>query len=72
MAHHTTEADMPWFELPGGFKFTFEAISPTTGAAITGVTVSDIAIYGNQLSLGILELDEVASELETLVLPARG
>ena len=54
MAHHTTEADMPMLELPGGTVFTFEALSPTTGAAITSVNVSNISIYGLPVTGGEL------------------
>lgn len=46
----TLEAQVPWIELPGGFKLVFEAISPTTGAAITGCGVSNVAIYGEDIS----------------------
>lgn len=31
--------------LANGMSITFEAISPTTGAAITGVKVSNVAVY---------------------------
>lgn len=46
MAFHTQEADLPWIELPGGFKIVFEAISNTTGNAITGTLVTQVAVYG--------------------------
>lgn len=59
MAFNTTEADMPWLDLPGGFMFTLEAVSPTTGAAVAGVNVSSIAVYGEDLNLGELLTDEV-------------
>ena len=52
MTVYTLESDMPWIELPGGFVLQLEAVSPTTGAAITGVTVSDVAVYGQALALG--------------------
>jgi hypothetical protein len=51
----TQEADMPWIELPGEYIFTFEAISPTTGLAITGVNVSEVAIYGPGLNVGTVD-----------------
>lgn len=37
---------MPDVTLAFGCTVTFEAISPTTGAAITGVKVSNAALYG--------------------------
>lgn len=33
-----------------GYKVVFEAINPTTGAAVTGVVVSNIAIAGEDVS----------------------
>lgn len=63
---------MPWVDLPGGYVFAFEAISPTTGAAITGVNVSAIAVYGADLNIGAVIEFEPLEELETLVLPVRG
>lgn len=50
MVVYTLDAPTTNLQLEGGYYFRFEAISPTTGAAITGVTVSDIAIYGIDLS----------------------
>ena len=52
MTVYTLDAGLPAAVLPGGSKIRFEAISPTTGAAITGVTVADIAIYGYNRSDG--------------------
>lgn len=49
MAHHTDESDLPWIEVPGEWSFVFEAIDPDTGAAVAGVSVSNIAIYGQAL-----------------------
>jgi hypothetical protein len=42
----TLDAPMAAAVLPGGSIVRFEAISPTTGLAITGVAVTTIAIYG--------------------------
>jgi hypothetical protein len=50
---------MPWFDLPGGFQFQFSALSPTTGAAVSGVQVTDISVYGEDLNLGSLLSDTV-------------
>jgi len=60
VAHHTLEADLPWIELPGGFKIVFEARSPTADASITGVTVTDVAIYAEDIN---------ASGLLTRIIP---
>lgn len=32
--------------LIGGFQIVFEAIDPNTGATVTGVKVSNVAVYG--------------------------
>lgn len=55
----TQEADLPWIELPGGFQLVFEAISPTTGAAITGCTVSNVALYGLNIAATLGKLEDV-------------
>jgi hypothetical protein len=47
VAHNTTEAQLPPIELTGDWSLLFEAISPTTGAAVAGVTVANIAVYGD-------------------------
>lgn len=36
-------------QLDAGYTITFEAIDPTTGAAISGVTVTDALIFGTPL-----------------------
>lgn len=50
----------PVGELPllSGTRLVLEAISPTTGAAITGATVSQVVIYGSQPSISDLVLDD--------------
>ena len=50
MASDTLMAPLPSVVLPPGAQIKFEAIDPTTGAAVTGVTVSNIAILGADLS----------------------
>lgn len=52
MANHIEESDLPWIEVPGEWSFVFEALDPTTGAPVSGVTVSNIAIYGDALAAG--------------------
>jgi hypothetical protein len=59
----TLVAATPGLPLEGGSYLRLEAIDPTTGAAVTGVTVSDVAVYGRVL------LDGEAQFIE--VLPAR-
>lgn len=46
MTVHTLKAGTPGLTLTGGYTLVLEAISPTTGAAITGVSVDRIAIFG--------------------------
>lgn len=46
MTAFTLQAGTPAIQLAGGMILRLEAISPTTGAAITGVTSSAWAIYG--------------------------
>ena len=52
MPHHTLESDLPWIDVPGEFTFLFEAIDPTTGAPVTGVNFTNIAIFGEPLTGG--------------------
>lgn len=42
----TLQAGLPEMILAGGTIVRFETLSPTTGAAITGVTITSAAIYG--------------------------
>lgn len=46
MTVYTLESPGPNLALPGGSVIKFEAISPTTGLAIGGVTVTNISVYG--------------------------
>lgn len=57
MTAWTLESDLPWIELAGGMIIEFEAISPTTGAAVANVSVSNVAVYGLDISgqLGAVE-----------------
>jgi hypothetical protein len=50
VATDTLKAGIPVLALYDGMLVQFEAISPTTGAAITGVVVSNVAIYGDDLT----------------------
>ena len=45
-------AATPGLPLAGGSYLRLEAIDPTTGAAVTGVTVSDVAVYGTPIESG--------------------
>jgi len=45
MTVYTLSASVSSLALVGGSMIKLEAISPTTGAAITGVKVSAVAIY---------------------------
>ena len=68
MAHHTEQAGFPAIPLGPGMQLRLEALSPTTDAAITGVTSSRWSIYGYD------ESDEPAlePELTVLILPSSG
>lgn len=50
MATDTLKASIPFLQLDSGMQIVFEAIHPTTGAAVTGVVVSNVAIYATDLS----------------------
>ena len=51
----TLQAPMAELSLPGGSTVTFEAIDPTTGAAVAGVTVTSFTIFGSQEGASTLE-----------------
>lgn len=57
MAHHTEQVGFPAIPLNAGMKVRLRAISPTTGAAITGVTAREWAIYGRDESEPLPEPD---------------
>jgi hypothetical protein len=42
----TLTAATPGLPLDGGMYLRLEAINPSTGAAVAGVTVSNVAVYG--------------------------
>lgn len=50
MTVHTLKAGTPGLTLTAGYTLVLEAISPTTGDAITDVTVDRIAIFGINLA----------------------
>lgn len=45
-------APLPRATLVNGMTIAFEAIDPSTGAAVSGVVVSDVAIYANAADPG--------------------
>ena len=49
MAYVVAEADLPWMDVPEQYTFLFEAIDPSTGSAVSGVSVSSVAIKGENL-----------------------
>lgn len=61
MSNAPLQAPIPSIDIEPGMKLVLEAISPTTGASITGVTATAWAIYG--------EGDENAEPLKPLLLP---
>jgi hypothetical protein len=46
-------------ELPGGSSIAFEAVDPVTGAAVSGVTVSEQAVTAVDLSADQAELPPI-------------
>jgi hypothetical protein len=50
MTVYTLQASIPPIRLVPGMIVKLEAINPTTGAAITGVTASRWAIYGSEIA----------------------
>jgi hypothetical protein len=48
---YTLEAPMPTTLLAGGSFVRMEAIDPTTQAAVTGVVLTDVVLYGFDRSL---------------------
>lgn len=46
MAHHTEQTGFPAFPLTPGLRVVLEAVSPTTDAAVAGVTATRFSIYG--------------------------
>lgn len=51
MATLTLQAPLPAADLPGGVTIKFEAISPTTGAAVSGVTIANAAVTAIQTNV---------------------
>lgn len=45
MAANQLTRSIPFMTLDSGCTITVEAIDPASGATVTGVTVSDVAIY---------------------------
>lgn len=54
MTVQTAQAPLPPITLTGGMQIIFEAISPTTGLAVSGVKVGPGHIYGIDRSSGAL------------------
>lgn len=63
MAHHTEQTGFPAIPLAPGMKLRLRALSPTTDAAVTGVTSTIWSIYGRDKSAG----PPLAEELPTWV-----
>jgi hypothetical protein len=56
-------APLPRVTLSNGMTIAFEAIDPTTGAAVANVKVSQVAIYGNVPSGEVEEVELVSVSL---------
>jgi hypothetical protein len=52
---HTLQAPAPNLPLKAGMQLRLVAVDPTTGANVTGVTISEWAIYGDDESEGLAE-----------------
>lgn len=52
MATDQLMAPLPQIDLQPGMKVVLEAIDPTTGLAVAGVTVSKVAVYGTTTTTG--------------------
>lgn len=61
MTNALLRGDLPAVTLDAGCTVTFEALSPTTGATITGVVVSNAALYGVNVTA-----DDVTAGVEAL------
>lgn len=59
MAHHTEQVGFPAIPLQPGMRLKLEALSPTTDAAVAGVTCSRWSVYGYDQSPGPDEGDVV-------------
>lgn len=62
MTVRTLIAPFPDIAIGAGMRLRLEAIDPTTGAAVTGVTASEWAIYG-------IDLSDVIGDVLTDVIP---
>ena len=45
----------PELDLPDGYRVVFAALNPTTGAAVPGVVVEDVSIFGTILGTAATE-----------------
>lgn len=59
MTVRTLTAGTPGLPLLAGYMLKLEAIDPTTGAAVAGVTVSDVAVYGTERASAEVILDDL-------------
>lgn len=46
MTVHNVKTSVPPLHLPEGSKIVLEALDPSTGAAVAGVKVSQISVFG--------------------------
>lgn len=69
MAHHTEQVGFPAIPLSAGMKIRIRAISPTTDAAVAGVTATTWAIYGRDESE---DAPPAEPGLEVLMIPTSG
>lgn len=58
------EAPLPLIKLYAGMIVRLEAFDPSTGAAVAGVTVGNVAIYGEGLDSSTVDTSELAVWLQ--------
>lgn len=59
MTVYTLQAPMPAITIPGGTVLTLEAIDPTTGNSVAGVALTNVAVYGYDLSSDTTQIEDV-------------
>lgn len=59
MTTFTLQAGMPAIPIAAGMKLKLEAVSPTTGAAVSGVKATAWTIYGLNVSQELDLIDEI-------------
>jgi hypothetical protein len=69
MAHKLTAALPPDFDLPANFIVQLTAVDPTTGALVSGVNVSNVAIMAAPIDPGTADQTALFEPASPLWLP---